>query len=230
MELNNSFFDGFAAGAGGKKIDNVFTGAIRKKSHKIVMWKSEEKKTSCAKCRGMNGRTFVADEFEEDLPVHPNCVCRLEDVTAYRAGTLTKQGVFGLDNIFITCDDFGKRDIINSGSNYENDRLPKKDGRHYYIIDVSGEPMTKLIVSNDGLCFGTRDGLNTIFPIESFEGESFKKESEEESFIKKFDKELDMLEKGELAPMAYTYIMRNVYAWYLNNSAAERTMIILDFN
>ena len=40
-----------------------------------------------------------------------------------------------------------------------------------------------------------------------------------------FEKEIELFRENKMAPMAYTYIMQNIYNWYGAESIAERTMI-----
>ena len=40
---------------------------------------------------------------------------------------------------------------------------------------------------------------------------------------------MELFEKNKIAPMAYTYIMQNIYDWYIADDAAKRTEKLAEF-
>lgn len=203
------------------KVTNQFI-----KSWKYVIWRSEKKKGTCETCKNMDGKLLDIDSITTDLwPAHPNCACKLEKTVAIASGTLTEKGMLGIDNKFIICDDKIRRNILKDANRYKNDCLPYQKGRIYYTIEIEPGGRKYLILSNDGLCFVTLNNFKTIYPVENEEIEAKNRNLNEEKYIEQFQKELSLLEKGNMAPMAYTYIMKNVYDWYLSDDIAERKMI-----
>lgn len=149
----------------------------------------------------------------------------MKKTVAIASGTLTEKGMLGIDNKFIICDDKTRRNILKDANRYKNDCLPYQKGRIYYTIEIEPGGRKYWILSNDGLCFVTLNNFKTIYPVENEEVEAKNKKLNEEKYIEQFPKELSLLEKGDIAPMAYTYIMKNVYDWYLSDDIAERKMI-----
>ena len=129
----------------------------------------------------------------------------------------------------------GKSDIIKSerliefvmfyGDIYDNanNKLPEKEGRLYYKFKTNKNEF--IIVSNDGLKFMAVNNFKTIYPIESVFENNKERKQKEENFMASFEEEMEIFEKNEMAPMAYTYIMKNIYDWYLSDSTAQRVKI-----
>jgi hypothetical protein len=195
------------------------------KSDSYVKWVSEKEKNTCEACRSKDGRIYKANELKGIWPVHPNCKCELVDILAINSEAIETNLLSGI----------GKSDIIKSerliefvmfyGDIYKNanNKLPEKEGRIYYKFKTNKNEF--IIVSNDGLKFMAVNNFKTLYPIESvFENQKALKQKEE-SFMASFEEEMEIFEKNEMAPMAYTYIMKNIYDWYLSDSTAQRAML-----
>ena len=117
----------------------------------------------------------------------------------------------------------GRKRIISRCEEYDGDttRLPQKKDRKYYVFNDSDN--RKYIISNDGLCF--LQYKNNFYPVESKLITESVIKKQEENYIKKFDYEMELFEKNKIAPMAYTYIMQNIYDWYIADDAAKRAEI-----
>ena len=141
----------------------------------------------------MNGRILSVDDPRiMEIPVHPNCKCYIEKVTAIAAGTATNAGSDGVDQYvvlhgelppcYLTQDEaknLGWKKWLGNlaeilpgrmigGDVYKNrdKRLPTAEGRIWYEADfdyVSGfRNGCRLLYSNDGLLFVTYDHYLTF--------------------------------------------------------------------
>lgn len=161
-----------------------------------MIWRANVSATTCAYCSSMSGRILsVNDPVINSIPVHPNCKCFIEALTAIAVGTATNKGPNGVDRYvalfghlpsnYITkevAEAAGwkqKRgnlaDILPGkmigGNVYANrdHRLPEVQGRIWYEADfdyISGyRNNCRLIYSNDGFIFVTYDHYLTFYEI-----------------------------------------------------------------
>lgn len=130
-----------------------------------------------------------------EIPVHPNCKCYVEAMTAIAVGTATKAGSEGVDlyvaihgrlpDSYLTQDEAKERgwkkwlgnlaDVfpgtLVGGDIYKNrdHGLPESIGRVWYEADfdyVRGyRNSCRLLYSNDGLIFVTYDHYFTFYEI-----------------------------------------------------------------
>ena len=212
----NLFLKGFEKGMSGEKITAKEIKNIRfSKSQLFVQWQTESGNT-CDECRNRDKMIFGIDEIESIVPFHYNCRCKF---VALPSVTILSSNV----NAFIMGSETGRKHIISRCEEYDGDtsKLPRNENRKYYAFNDSDN--RKYVVSNDGLCFLLYK--NNFYPVESKEiAESVIKKQEEE-YIKKFKSEMELFENNEIAPMAYTYIMQNIYDWYIADDAAKRAEI-----
>ena len=212
----NLFLKGFENGVSGKKINAKEIKNIRfSKSQLFVQWQTESGNT-CDECRNRDKRIFAIDEIEGIMPFHYNCRCKFVTLPSV---TILSSNV----NSFIMGSETGRKHIISRCEEYDGDtsKLPQEKNRKYYAFTDSDN--RKYVISNDGLCFLVYK--NNFYPVESKEiAESIVKKQEEE-YIKKFKPEMELFENNEIAPMAYTYIMQNIYDWYIADDAAKRAEI-----
>lgn len=62
------------------------------------IWRAVITPGTCYYCASMNGRILSVDDPRIlDIPVHPNCKCHVEAMTAIAAGTATNAGKDGVD-------------------------------------------------------------------------------------------------------------------------------------
>lgn len=62
------------------------------------IWRAVITPGTCYYCASMNGRILSVDDPRIlDIPVHPNCKCYVEAMTAIAAGTATNAGKDGVD-------------------------------------------------------------------------------------------------------------------------------------
>lgn len=117
----------------------------------------------------------------------------------------------------------GRNHLISRCEEYNGNitSLPQKKDRKYYVFNDSDN--RKYIISDDGLCFLWYK--NNFYPVESKLITESVIKKQEENYIKKFDYEMELFEKNKIAPMAYTYIMQNIYDWYIADDAAKRAEI-----
>ena len=177
--------------------------AVNSKSSRITykskLWKSWRAVIipgTCYYCASMNGRILSIDDPKLfDIPVHPNCKCYIETMTAIAAGTETDVGSNGVDlyvalhgrlpNFYLTQDEAKERGwkkwlgnladvlpgILIGGDIYGNRdyRLPEAIGRVWHeadFDDVRGyRNGCRLLYSNDGLIFVTYDHYLTFHEI-----------------------------------------------------------------
>lgn len=196
------------------------------KSYEYVKWQSEDNKNTCAVCRERNGRLYRYGEINGIWPAHKNCRCKLVPAPAVEAGTATINGLSGIENKYIMGSESYRKYVLENGEVYHsNGILPEKKGRTYYIININNKKDNFLIVSNDGLCFVTYDGFKNIYPVENKSIVQKEKKKKEAVFFDSFKNEMELFENDKMAPMAYTYIMQNIYNWYLSDNTSDRAMI-----
>lgn len=160
------------------------------------IWRAVITPGTCYYCASMNGRILAADDFRIfEIPIHPNCKCYVEALTAIAAGTATNAGVDGVDmyvalygmlpDYYITdaeAEAQGWKKWLGNlaevlpgrmigGKIYQNrnHRLPEAVGRIWHEADfdyVSGyRNNCRLLYSNDGLLFVTYDHYLTFCEI-----------------------------------------------------------------
>lgn len=67
-------------------------------SKKWVIWRAIITLTTCEYCASMNGHILSkSDPCIETIPVHDNCRCSVQTVTAIAAGTATSEDKNGVD-------------------------------------------------------------------------------------------------------------------------------------
>lgn len=161
-----------------------------------VIWRATVTLTTCEYCASMNGHILAKNDSRiARIPVHPNCRCYVEAVTAIVAGTATSDGTNGVDLFVATYgklpDNYlGKKNaqkmgwdpkqgnlaevlpgMLIGGDRYKNrdGRLPDAPGRVWYEadIDFTGGYRNdcRLLYSNDGLIFVTYDHYATFYEI-----------------------------------------------------------------
>ena len=169
---------------------------ITYESKKWVIWRATVTLTTCEYCASMNGCILAkTDSRIAGIPVHPNCRCYVEAVTAIVAGTATSDGTNGVDMFVATYgklpDNYlGKKNaqkmgwdpkqgnlaevlpgMLIGGDRYKNrdGRLPEAPGRVWYEadFDYTGGYRNdcRLLYSNDGLIFVTYDHYATFYEI-----------------------------------------------------------------
>lgn len=160
------------------------------------IWHAVISPGTCYYCASMNGRILSVDDPRiVEIPVHPNCRCYVEAMTAIAVGTATGAGKDGVDlyvalygslpNFYLTQDEAKERgwkkwlgnlaDVLPGtrigGDIYENrdHRLPEAIGRIWHEADfdyVRGyRNGCRLLYSNDGLLFVTYDHYLTFNEI-----------------------------------------------------------------
>ena len=160
------------------------------------IWRAIITPGTCYYWASMNGRILSVDDPRIlDIPVHPNCKCYVQAMTAIAAGTATNAGKDGVDlyvalhgalpNSYISEAEAEAQgwkkwlgnlaDVLPGrmigGKIYRNrdHRLPESDGRIWHEADfdyVNGFRNTcRLLYSNDGLLFVTYDHYLTFFEI-----------------------------------------------------------------
>ena len=160
------------------------------------IWRAIVTPGTCYYCASMNGRILAVDDPRiAEIPVHPNCKCYIESLSALVAGTATDAGVDGVDlyvarhgglpDFYISepeAEAQGWKKWLGNlsevlpgkmigGKIYRNrdHRLPESNGRIWHEADfdyVSGyRNNCRLLYSNDGLLFVTYDHYTTFFEI-----------------------------------------------------------------
>ena len=212
----NLFTKGFEKGVSGEKITATEIKNIRfAKSRLFVQWQTESGNT-CDECKSRDKKIFGVDEIDSLVPFHYNCRCKFVTLPSV---TILSSNV----NQFIMGSEEGRKHLISRCEEYNGDitRLPQKKGRKYYVFNDSDN--RKYIISDDGLCF--LQYKNNFYPVESKLITESVIKKQEENYIKHFKHEMDLFEKNKIAPMAYTYIMKNIYDWYIADNAAKRAEI-----
>ena len=168
-------------------ISNYFSSHILRIAARVTyesrlwkIWRAIITPGTCYYCASMNGRILAVDDPRiAEIPVHPNCKCHVEAMTAIAVGTATKAGSEGVDlyvaihgrlpNSYLTQDVLPGTRI--GGDIYKNrdHRLPVAIGRVWYEADfdyVRGyRNGCRLLYSNDGLIFVTYDHYLTFYEI-----------------------------------------------------------------
>ncbi len=160
------------------------------------IWRAIVTPGTCYYCASMNGRILAVDDPRiAEIPVHPNCKCYIESLSALVAGTATDAGVDGVDlyvarhgvlpDFYISeaeAEAQGWKKWLGNlsevlpgkmigGKIYRNRdrRLPESNGRIWHEADfdyISGyRNNCRLLYSNDGLLFVTYDHYTTFFEI-----------------------------------------------------------------
>lgn len=160
------------------------------------IWRAIITPGTCFYCASMNGQILSIDDMRlMNIPVHQNCKCYIEAMTAIAAGTATNAGTDGVDlyvalhgklpDFYLTQDEAKKlgwkKWLANlaevlpgkliGGSVYRNrdHRLPEATGRVWHEADfdyTSGyRNNCRLLYSNDGLLFVTYDHYLTFCEI-----------------------------------------------------------------
>ena len=151
---------------------------------------------TCYYCAYMNGRILAVDDPRiSEIPVHPNCKCYIESLSAIVAGTATNAGTDGVDlyvalhgvlpNHYLTqaeAKKAGWNKLLGNlaevlpgrmigGDVFENrkHKLPESPGRIWYEADFDYDGgyrnNCRLLYSNDGLLFVTYDHYMTFCEI-----------------------------------------------------------------
>lgn len=160
------------------------------------IWRAIITPTTCYYCASMNGRILAVDDSKlSKIPVHENCKCYVETMTAIAAGTATDAGTDGVD-LFVAlhgilpeyyiseaeAEALGWKKWLGNlaevlpgrmigGKLYRNrDRkLPEADGRIWYEADFDYDRgyrnNCRLLYSNDGLLFVTYDHYRSFYEI-----------------------------------------------------------------
>ena len=203
----------FLMGMKGKKFAPVCT-----ESYKYVMWQSENKEHTCAICRKNDGRIMVYGETEDKPPLHRNCGCKLKPVTS-----ITRESILLPKN--------AAESIMKSDNNEMKENtefLPYKKGRRWYKTMLDTGKNSYAVCSSDGLVFVTYDNFKNIFPVEYMTESQMLKKEDEQKFFGSMDRDIKELSKRERPPMAYTYLMKKIYDWYLADTRTERAEIEKD--
>ena len=203
----------FLMGVRGKRFAPVCT-----ESYKYVMWRSENKEHTCAICRKNDGRIMVYGETEDKPPLHRNCGCKLKPVTS-----ITRESILLPKN--------AAESIMKSDNNEMKENtefLPYKKGRRWYKTPLDTGKNSYAVCSSDGLVFVTYDNFKNIFPVEYMTESQMLKKEDEQKFFGSMDRDIKELSKRERPPMAYTYLMKKIYDWYLADTRTERTEIEKD--
>ena len=161
-----------------------------------IIWRAAVTLTTCEYCATMNGHILARkDSRIAGIPVHPNCRCYVEAVSAIVAGTATSDGTNGVDSFVATYGKLpnnylGKKNaqkmgwepqlgnlsevlpgILIGGDRYKNrdGRLPEAPGRVWFEadFDYTGGYRNdcRVLYSNDGLIFVTYDHYLTFYEI-----------------------------------------------------------------
>ena len=151
---------------------------------------------TCYYCASMNGRILSVDDPRiSEIPVHENCKCYVEAMTAIAAGTATNAGPDGVD-VYVSshgklpehyltqaeAKKLGWKKLLGNldevlpgriigGDIFENrkQKLPSVPGRIWYEADFDYDGgyrnNCRLLYSNDGLLFVTYDHYMSFFEI-----------------------------------------------------------------
>ena len=160
------------------------------------IWRAIITLGTCYYCASMNGRILSADDPRiAEIPIHENCKCYIESMTAIAAGTATNAGSDGVDLYLSLYGCLPKNYVTREnaeaagwkrlrgnlaevlpgkligGNAYKNrdHRLPEALGRIWYEadFDYTGGYRNdcRLMFSNDGLLFVTYDHYATFYEI-----------------------------------------------------------------
>lgn len=187
----------------GYVIDDTACYRLLKKALRITyesrlwkIWRAIVTPGTCYYCASMNGRILAVDDPRiAEIPVHPNCKCYIESLSAIVAGTATNAGENGAD-LYVALHGVLPDSYISEaeaeaqgwkkwlgnlsevlpgkmigGRIYRNreHRLPESNGRIWHEADfdyISGyRNSCRLLYSNDGLLLVTYDHYTTFFEI-----------------------------------------------------------------
>lgn len=166
------------------------------RSKNWLEWMTDLKPGTCVTCFSRHGKIYPAEKaLDIAPPVHPNCRCCLDWLTAFLAGTVTQAGVNGVDfyvfmnghlpKNYLTQDEARKQGWVSwkgnlrlilpnaviGGAVYDNDdeKLPGKLGRIWYEADFDYNDgyrnLKRIVFSNDGLMFVTYDHYQTFSEV-----------------------------------------------------------------
>lgn len=187
----------------GYVISNTAYHRLIKKASRITyesklwkIWRAIITPGTCYYCASMNGRILSVDDPKiSEIPVHENCRCFVEAMTAIAVGTATNVGTDGVD-LYVALHGTLPEHYISEaeaeaqgwkkwlgnlaevlpgkmigGKIYRNrnHKLPEANGRIWHEADfdyVSGyRNNCRLLYSNDGLLFVTYDHYITFYEI-----------------------------------------------------------------
>lgn len=170
-------------------------------SDKWLRWMAVISPTTCQDCFDKNGTIYEqCDDVEAaqknaGIPMHPNCKCYLDTLTAVIAGTATMDGEDGADYwienygqlpaTYVTKDQAESKgwnsrkgnlkDVLPTavigGDIYKNKdgKLPDAPGRIWYEADINYtggyRNNDRILYSNDGLLFVTYSHYYTFYEI-----------------------------------------------------------------
>jgi len=169
---------------------------ITYKSRKWKIWRAIITPGTCYYCASMSGRILSIDDPKiAEIPVHENCKCYVEAMSAIVAGTATNAGADGVD-LYVALHGTLPEHYISEaeaeaqgwkkwlgnlaevlpgrmigGKIYRNrnHKLPEANGRIWREADfdyASGyRNNCRLLYSNDGLLFVTYDHYITFYEI-----------------------------------------------------------------
>lgn len=160
------------------------------------IWRAIITPGTCFYCASMNGRILATDDLRIlGIPVHRNCNCYVEAITAIAAGTATNAGTNGVDlyvalhrklpECYLTqaeAKKLGWEKLLGNltevlpgriigGDVFENRKrkLPVASGRIWYEADFDYDGgyrnNCRLLYSNDGLLFVTYDHYMSFYEI-----------------------------------------------------------------
>ena len=160
------------------------------------IWRAVVTPGTCYYCASMNDRILALDDPRiAEIPVHPNCKCYIESLSALVAGTATDAGIDGVDlyvalhgvlpNHYLTqaeAKEAGWNKLLGNlaevlpgrmigGDVFENrkHKLPESPGRTWYEADFDYDGgyrnNCRLLYSNDGLLFVIYDHYMSFYEI-----------------------------------------------------------------
>lgn len=166
-------------------------------SENWVTWKTNVGSGTCTECLSRDKKIFSLDALiaKDEPPLHPNCRCERNPMSAMFAGEATTLGTNGADwwltylgelpDYYIHREDAKKVGWISWKGNlaevlpgmmifggvFYNDEgiLPQKEGRIWFEADINytggRRNAERLVFSNDGIVFVTRDHYKTFTEI-----------------------------------------------------------------
>ncbi|WP_317855113.1 hypothetical protein [Chakrabartyella piscis] len=199
----------------------------------MFSWKTEDDEKVCHTCEQKGQTIYTMTGVATLQPAHPNCRCEVVPLVGIRANTLTSiaPNYLSQKNSGIAV---GFRDTINTTKDknwfiYDNaeKRLPCETNRTWIAQPAGTYDGWFTLTTSDILSFLTPDNFKSFFAIT---GDG--KDTTFDESIMNPQKELELLQNGEIAPMAYTYVMRLVYDWYLTDVIEDKIAIqnaLVDF-
>lgn len=170
--------------------------SVDSRSKNWVEWVTTITRGTCVTCFSRYGKIFSVEDAEMIAPpVHTNCRCQLKWLTAFMAGTVTEDGVAGVDfyvyrygclpDYYLTSTEAKQqgwnrwqgnlREVIPGaivgGDIYKNrnGKLPNAPGRVWYEADFDYDGgyrnLKRIVFSNDGLMFVTYDHYFTFSEV-----------------------------------------------------------------